>query len=93
MRPVAVNEMDVARAKPRGLNRGATIALAVGLLVVVASAALYSLTRSGGGIVVERASVVTDIVRRGDLDRSISASGTLAPQEVHIVAAVEPGVV
>jgi HlyD family secretion protein len=93
MRPVAVNEMDVARAKPRKLSRGVTIALTVTLLLVAAAVALFSLTRTGGGIVVERAGVVTDTVRRGDLDRSISASGALAPQEVHIVAAVQPGIV
>ncbi|MGB6986293.1 MAG: efflux RND transporter periplasmic adaptor subunit [Candidatus Aquilonibacter sp.] len=93
MSPVAVNEMDVARAKPRKLSRGATIALTVALLLAAAAAALYSLTRTGGGTVVERASIVTDTVRHGELDRSISTSGTLAPQEVHIVAAVQPGIV
>ncbi len=93
MRPVAVGEMDVARPKARKLSRGAAIALTVVLLVIAAAAALFSLTRTGGGIVVERASVVIDTVRRGDLDRSISASGALAPQEVHVVAAVQPGIV
>ncbi len=93
MRPVALGEMDVTRSKSRKLSRGATIALTVALLLVAAAVALFSLTRTGGGIVVERANVVTDTVRRGDLDRSISASGALAPQEVHIVAAVQPGIV
>lgn len=93
MRPHALGEMDVARAKSRGLSRNATIALMVALLIVAAAVALFSLTRTGGGIVVERASVVTDTVHRGDLNRSISASGALAPQEVHIVAAVQPGIV
>jgi HlyD family secretion protein len=93
MRPVAVGEMDVAREKSRRLSRGATIALTVALLLVAAAVALFSLMRTGGGIVVERASVVTDTVRHGDLDRSISASGALAPQEVHVVAAVQPGIV
>jgi HlyD family secretion protein len=93
MKPHAIGEMDVARARPRGLPRSATIALTVALLIVAAVAALFSLTRTGGGIVVDRASVVTDVVRRGDLARSIAASGALAPQEVHIVSAVQPGVV
>jgi HlyD family secretion protein len=93
MKPHAIGEMDVARAKPRGLSRSVTIALTVTLLIVAAAAALFSLTRTGGGTVVERSSIVTDTVRRGDLDRSISASGALAPQEVHIVAAVQPGIV
>jgi HlyD family secretion protein len=93
MRPVAVGEMDVARTKTRKLSRGVAIALTAALLIVAAAAALFSLTRTGGGIVVERASIVTDAVRHGDLDRSISASGALAPQEVHIVAVVQPGIV
>ena len=93
MKPHAIGEMDVARAKPRGLSRSVTIALTVTLLIVAAAGALFSLTRTGGGVMVERASVVTDTVRRGELDRSVSASGALAPQEVHIVAAVQPGIV
>ncbi|HTV93027.1 MAG TPA: HlyD family efflux transporter periplasmic adaptor subunit [Verrucomicrobiae bacterium] len=93
MRPVAVNEMDVVRAKPRGLPRSATIALTIALLAMAAVAAVISLTRPGGGIAVDRASVVTDAVQRGTLQRSISATGALAPQEVHVVAAVQPGVV
>jgi HlyD family secretion protein len=93
MRPVAVNEMDVARSKPRGLPRNATIALTIALLAVAAVVAVMSLTRGGGGIAVDRASVVTDTVQRGTLQRSISAAGAFAPQEVHIVAAVQPGLV
>ena len=93
MRPHAIDEMDVARPKTRTLSRGAAIGLTVVLLFVAAGIALLSLTRTGGGIVVDRASVVTDIVRRGDLDRAVAASGALAPQEVHIVAAVQPGIV
>jgi HlyD family secretion protein len=93
MRPVAVNEMDVARERPRGLPRSATIALTIVLLAVAAVVAVISLTRSGGGIAVDRSSVVTDTVQLGTLQRSISAAGALAPQEVHIVAAVQPGMV
>ncbi len=93
MKPVAVDNMDVARAKSRGLPRGIVVILTVALLTAAVVAALISLMRSGGGTVVERSSIVTDTVRRGDLDRSVSASGALAPQEVHIVAAVQPGIV
>ncbi|HEY5348738.1 MAG TPA: HlyD family efflux transporter periplasmic adaptor subunit [Candidatus Lustribacter sp.] len=93
MRPVAVNEMDVIRTKPRGLSRGVTVSLAIALLAVAAVVAVISLTRTGGGIAVDRASIVTDTAQRGTLQRSISASGALAPQEIHIVAAVQAGVV
>jgi HlyD family secretion protein len=93
MRPAAVDNMDVARVKSRGLPRGAVLALTAALLIAAAAAALTSLTRTGGVIAVDRSSVVTDTVRRGDLARLIAASGALAPQDVHIVAAVEPGIV
>ena len=85
--------MDVARAKPRGIPRSASIALIVALLIVAAAVALFSLTRTGGGTAVDRASVVTDATKFGTLNRSISATGVLAPQEIHVVAAVQPGVI
>jgi HlyD family secretion protein len=93
MRPVSLNSMDVARAKPRRIPRGVTVALGCVVLAIGAVVALISLTRTGGGVAVARASVVTDTVKLGTLSRSISASGALAPQEVHIVAAEQPGTV
>jgi HlyD family secretion protein len=93
MRPAALDNMDVARERPRGVPRGAALAVAAALLIAATATALISLTRTGAGIAVDRSSVVTDTVRRGDLARTIAASGALAPQEVHIVAAVEPGIV
>jgi HlyD family secretion protein len=93
MRPVSLNSMDVARAKPRRLPRGVAVALGCVVLAIVAVVSLISLTRTGGGVAVARASVVTDTVKLGTLSRSISASGALAPQEVHIVAAAQPGTV
>ena len=93
MKPVSPNSMDVARVKPRGMPRSVPVILAGVVFAVVAVAGLISLTRTAGGVVVDRASVVTDIVELGTLSRSISASGTLAPQEVHVVAAVQPGTV
>jgi HlyD family secretion protein len=85
--------MDVARAKPRKLPRRLAVALCGVVLAISVPVALISLTRVKGGVVVDRASVVTDTVKLGTLSRSISASGALAPQEVHIVAAVKPGTV
>jgi HlyD family secretion protein len=93
MRPVSLNSMDVARAKPRSIPRGAAVALGGAVPAIGAVVALILLTRTGGGVVVDRASVVTDTVKFGTLSRSISASGALAPQEVHIVAAAQPGTV
>jgi HlyD family secretion protein len=85
--------MDVARTKPHRIPRGVAVALGSVVLAIGAVVALISLTRTGGGVAVDRASVVTDTVKFGTLSRSISASGALAPQEVHIVAAAQPGTV
>lgn len=93
MRPHAIDAMDVARARPRAVPRGAIVALAIALLIAAAVAALISLTRTGGGVAVDRASVVTSVVTYGTLQRSIDASGALEPQEIHIVSAVQPGIV
>jgi HlyD family secretion protein len=92
MRPRTVDTMDVARTKLRRLPRGAVLGFTAALLIAAAAAAVISLTRTGGGIAIDRSSVVTDTVRRGELTRSIAASGALAPQDVHIVAAIEPGI-
>jgi HlyD family secretion protein len=93
MRPVSLNSMDVARAKSDRIPRGVAVALGGVVLAIGVVVALISLTHTGGGVAVDRASVVTDTVKLGTLSRSISASGALAPQEVHIVAAVQPGTV
>jgi HlyD family secretion protein len=93
MNPVSVGNMDVVRPKSGGLQRGALIAVGGALLTVAAIVALIVLTHTGGGIAIDRSSLVTDAVKRGTLARSIEASGSFAPQEVHIVAAVQPGTV
>jgi HlyD family secretion protein len=93
MRPVSLNSMDVARAKPRRIPRGVALALGGVVLAIGAVVALISLTRSTSGVAVDRASVVTDTVKLGTLSRSIPASGALAPQQIHIVAAAQPGTV
>jgi HlyD family secretion protein len=93
MRPVSLNPTDVVRVKPRRIPRGLAVVLGGVVLVIGTVAALISLTHTAGGVAVDRASVVTDAVKLGTLSRSVSASGALAPQEVHIVAAVQPGTV
>jgi HlyD family secretion protein len=94
MRPLPFNGMDVARSRPRRLPRGVAAAIATGLLAAVAVVAFETLSRlNGGAVPVDRSTVVTGVVVRGTLQRSISAAGTLVPQEVHVVAATQPGVV
>ncbi|HEY3676962.1 MAG TPA: efflux RND transporter periplasmic adaptor subunit [Candidatus Tumulicola sp.] len=93
MRSASFDGMDVLHAKKRRVPRGVIAAIGVAVLIVATAGSWYLLARTGGGVTVDRSSVVTDAARRGDLDRSISAAGTLAPQDVHIVAALQAGVV
>lgn len=94
MRPVLIGGMDVPRTGTRGLPRWASILGGTTVLLVVAVIALKSLASLGGaGIAVDRSTIVTDVVQRGTLERSISAAGTLAPQQVHVVVAAQAGIV
>ncbi len=93
MKPHPVGAMDLARPRKRRLSRGAILAIAVSLLAVACAAAIATLMRGGGGVLVDRSTVVTDVVRLGTLERSVSAAGTLQPEEVRVVAAVQPGIV
>ncbi|HUZ49333.1 MAG TPA: efflux RND transporter periplasmic adaptor subunit [Candidatus Dormibacteraeota bacterium] len=93
MRPQAIGGMDVARTPRRRLSRRVLVPAAIALLVVACAFAVFSLARSDGGVTVDRAALVTSVVRRGTLERSVSAAGTLQPQEVHVVAAVQPGII
>jgi HlyD family secretion protein len=93
MRPALIGGMDVLRARKRGLPRWSPVA-GVAVLAVATVLALKSLASlSGAGIAVDRSTIVTDVVQRGTLERSISTAGTLAPQEMHVVAATQPGIV
>jgi HlyD family secretion protein len=63
-------------------------------LVALAAAGTFSLLHAAdGAVLVDRSTIVTDVVQRGTLERSISAAGSLAAEDVHVVSAVEPGVV
>lgn len=94
MKPAAIGSMDVPRARKRGIPRPMAMAAAAAALAAVAVVAIASLARLGNaGIAVDRSTIVTDVATRGTLQRSVSANGTLLPQEVHIVAATQPGIV
>ncbi len=94
MKPVAVNSMDVVRPRRTSVPR-VGIVVAAGIVFLIATAlALLSLTRSSeSGPAVDRSTVVTDVARLGTLQRSISASGTLAAENIRVVAAAQAGVV
>ncbi|MGZ3520242.1 MAG: hypothetical protein ACXVAG_04500 [Vulcanimicrobiaceae bacterium] len=86
--------MDIVRSRRKALPRGLVVAVGVILVVAVSLLAIISLVRSGnGGPSVDRSTIVTDVARRGTLVRSVSAAGTLASENVHVVAAVQPGVI
>jgi HlyD family secretion protein len=94
MKPVVINGMDVIRPR-RAAPPRVLIVIAAGVVLAVATAAsLFSLSHgSTSGPSVDRSTVVTDVAREGTLQRSISASGMLAAENIRIVAAIQAGVV
>lgn len=55
---------------------------------------MFSLSREGTAPgVVDRSALVTDVVRLGTLQRSVSGSGALASESVRVVAATQAGIV
>ncbi|MFY9711453.1 MAG: efflux RND transporter periplasmic adaptor subunit [Candidatus Cybelea sp.] len=84
--------MDVIRARSRRLPKW-PYAVAVGLAALLAI--VWALRGSGAhaGATVERATLVTDVVREGTLVRSVSAQGTFMPDRVRVVAATQSGVI
>lgn len=93
MRLASPSAMDVARPS-RSLRLRKALTLGGALAIVsLAAIAWIALTRSSGpGVSVDRSSVVTDVARRGRLDRAISATGTIASQYVRVIAAAQPGI-
>lgn len=86
--------MDVAR---EGRSPGRSRALAGAGIVVGALLFAWALRSFLGardaGPTVDRAVIVTAMVRRGPFERSIAAAGTLQPEQVHVVSAAQDGVV
>jgi len=86
--------MDVVR--PRGRRVAAFPLAVVGLLGIAAlgiGGAVSLLHPRAIVPSVERASVVTDVVRRGTLVRSVAAPGTFVPARIAVVAAPSDGLV
>lgn len=76
--------MDIIREKPK--RRGKQVAIGVGALTVaVASVAIANLDPAAP--TVERAAVLVDSVRRGDLVREVRAPGTLVPEQIRWITA------
>jgi HlyD family secretion protein len=87
------SHMDVIRERKRGVPAGTYAAVGVVALIAVAIWALSLLARQQGGTAVDKSALVTDVVRRGTLLRSVSATGTFAPEHVRIASATQTGLV
>src|SRR4051812_46882921 len=77
--------MDVRRA-PRTKSRRYGVIGAAVVLIVVLSAAVSRLRPAEP--TVERATVVIDSVRRGDMIREVRGPGTLVPERIRWISAV-----
>lgn len=93
MRSAPVNAMDVLREQRRSIPRPVVVALIAVLLLASAVVAIVSLTWTRPGVVVDRATIVTDTARRGSVQRTIAAAGVFASQNVRIVAAAQAGII
>lgn len=85
--------MDVVRERKRGIPKSAYAIAGVLVLAAMVAWALASLTRSHGGTVVDKSTLVTDVVRQGTLLRAVSAQGAFAPERVRVASATQAGVI
>jgi HlyD family secretion protein len=85
--------VDIIRQRRRGLPISASVAAGVAVLIAVLLWILSASNSRGGGPLVEKSTLVTDVAIRGTLVRSVSAQGTFTPDRVRIAAATQSGVV
>lgn len=88
-----VNAMDVPRAGASSARRYFSIGIVVVLLLAAIIAAVAFVRPRATGVAVERAAIVVDTAAKGTLTISIAAAGILSAENVHVVDAIEPGVV
>jgi HlyD family secretion protein len=77
--------MDIQRTPPPRRRKRSVIAAAVIILIVLATVALAQLRPAA--VPVSRASIMTDVVKRGTLLRSVRGSGRLVPEASRWLAA------
>ncbi|MDP9176992.1 MAG: HlyD family efflux transporter periplasmic adaptor subunit [Gemmatimonadota bacterium] len=77
--------MDLARA-PRSNNRRYAVGGVVALFLVLAAFGVSRLKPAEP--TVERASLIVDSVRRGDMVREVRGPGTLVPERIRLISAV-----
>ena len=78
--------MDITRKAPARV-RGSVMALGVGVVAIVVVAVTVLRSWAPAAPAVERASLFTDHVRRGDLLRQVPVQGTLVPEHVQWLSA------
>lgn len=88
-----MNAMDVRRAAAPRRTRYFVGGLVGAVAVAAVIAVVVLVLPSTAGPVVDRSTVVTDTARQGTLTISIAAAGALSAEDVHVVDAIEPGVV
>jgi len=85
--------MDIILERPeRRIPRYVVSAIGTALLLVLVFWGIHVLMQRGS-VSVDRATLITDVVRRGTFIQSIDASGTFEPQHIRIVSAPQDGIV
>lgn len=85
--------MDIVRPPRRRVPAARMRIAGTSVLVVLAAAAGFSLLRQHAVHSIDRTTLVTDVVRRGTLERSVEAAGIFAPEHLHVVSAAQAGTV
>jgi HlyD family secretion protein len=88
-----VSAMDVRRAAAAPIRRYAPLAIVVILIAAAIAAAAVLMRPSSAEPSVDRSTIVVDTASRGPLTISVAAAGILSAENVHVVDAIEPGVV
>jgi HlyD family secretion protein len=88
-----VNAMDVPRAAVSRARRYLGVGIVAGLMLAAIGAAVTLIRPGASGVAVDRSTIVVDTAKSGTLTISVAAAGILSAENVHVVDAIEPGVV
>ncbi len=85
--------MDIVRERRRRMPKQALIFGGVLILVVLVGWAFISMSHMSTSVAVDKSTLVTDVVQRGTLLRSVSAQGIFSPESTRVASATQMGVV